>query len=192
MAVSKVILNGNTLIDATTATATADDIIAPLTAMLANGVMTTGTGSSGLEYETGTYTTTTDTTRPTINFSNTHAEMPVVVFFYDATGTYLSTTSTNFFTLYVDYAKMLGSELYASSTSKEYVFIYNRYRTSTSTFTGASINCGYSSDDTESSSSAYPRYWVTNSCFYPSSNSPSRYWRPDRTYKWIAIWKPVT
>lgn len=46
-AVSKVILNGTTLMDATTATATASAIIAPYTAMLADGVMTTGTGSGG-------------------------------------------------------------------------------------------------------------------------------------------------
>ena len=47
MAVSKVILNGTTLIDATTATASAADILSPKTAMLANGVMTTGTGTGG-------------------------------------------------------------------------------------------------------------------------------------------------
>ena len=46
-AVSKVTLNGTTLMDATTATATASEIIAPYTAMTADGVMTTGTGSSG-------------------------------------------------------------------------------------------------------------------------------------------------
>ena len=47
MAYSKVIFNGNTLMDSTTATATAPDITAPKTAMLADGVMTTGTGSGG-------------------------------------------------------------------------------------------------------------------------------------------------
>lgn len=47
MAVSKVIINGVTRIDATTATATAGDILAPKTAMLADGVMTTGTGTGG-------------------------------------------------------------------------------------------------------------------------------------------------
>ena len=47
MAVSKVILNSTTLIDATTATAAASDITSPKTAMLADGVMTTGTGTSG-------------------------------------------------------------------------------------------------------------------------------------------------
>lgn len=53
MAVSKVIYKsspqatGETWIDATTATATAADILAPKTAMLADGVMTTGTGTGG-------------------------------------------------------------------------------------------------------------------------------------------------
>lgn len=47
MAVAKVILNNNTLMDATVATATASDIMSSKTAMLANGVMTTGTGSGG-------------------------------------------------------------------------------------------------------------------------------------------------
>ena len=46
MAVSKVILNSTTLMDATTATAAASDITAPKTAMLADGVMTQGTGGS--------------------------------------------------------------------------------------------------------------------------------------------------
>lgn len=50
MAVSKVILNGNALMDATSATAAAADITAPKTAMLADGVMTTGTGSGGGGY----------------------------------------------------------------------------------------------------------------------------------------------
>lgn len=45
MAISKVVLNGTTLMDATTATAAAEDITAPKTAMLADGVVTTGTGS---------------------------------------------------------------------------------------------------------------------------------------------------
>jgi len=47
MAISKVVLNGTTLMDATTATATAEDIIAPKTALIATGVMTEGTGTGG-------------------------------------------------------------------------------------------------------------------------------------------------
>ena len=47
MAISKIILNGVTQMDATPATAGAADITAPKTAMLADGVLTTGTGSGG-------------------------------------------------------------------------------------------------------------------------------------------------
>lgn len=46
-AVSKVTLNGTTLMDATTATATASEILSPYTAMTADGVMTVGTASGG-------------------------------------------------------------------------------------------------------------------------------------------------
>lgn len=53
MAISKIILNGVTQMDATIATATAADIIAPMTAMLADGVVTTGTGSGGSEIPDG-------------------------------------------------------------------------------------------------------------------------------------------
>lgn len=68
MAVSKVIYKsspqatGVTWMDATTATAAAADILAPKTAMLADGVMTTGTGTgggSGVSYKKGTYTPST-------------------------------------------------------------------------------------------------------------------------------------
>lgn len=45
MAISKVVLNGTTLMDATTATATAEDIIAPKTALIATGEMAVGTGT---------------------------------------------------------------------------------------------------------------------------------------------------
>ena len=45
--VSKIILNGTILMDATSATATANEIIAPYTAMTADGEMTVGTGSGG-------------------------------------------------------------------------------------------------------------------------------------------------
>ena len=45
--VSKVILNGTTLMDATGATATMNEIVAPYTAMTADGVMTTGIAGGG-------------------------------------------------------------------------------------------------------------------------------------------------
>ena len=66
MAISKVVYKSSanatpvTWMDATPATAAASDIISPKTAMLANGVVTQGTGSggggSGKQYASGTYT----------------------------------------------------------------------------------------------------------------------------------------
>lgn len=47
MAVSKVVLNGTTLIDATGATASADKILTDYTAMIADGTMATGTAAGG-------------------------------------------------------------------------------------------------------------------------------------------------
>lgn len=55
MAISKVIYKssasaqGVTWMDATPATAVAADIVSPKTAMLANGVVTQGTGSGGID-----------------------------------------------------------------------------------------------------------------------------------------------
>ena len=73
MAVSKVILNGTTLMDVTGATASASEIITDYTAMIANGTMAVGTasggGSSGVQYKGGTFTPTStfsDAARHTI------------------------------------------------------------------------------------------------------------------------------
>ena len=45
-----------------------------------------GGGESGItEYETGTYTTSSNITRPTISFSNTHSVPPSIIVFADAT-----------------------------------------------------------------------------------------------------------
>ena len=70
MAISKVIYKsspsatGVTWMDATSATAAAADIIAPKTAMLADGVVTTGTGSGGTSKNTQVVQGSTRTNSP--------------------------------------------------------------------------------------------------------------------------------
>jgi hypothetical protein len=59
-AVSKVTLNGQTLMDATTATASANEIISPYTAMTADGVMTTGSAEISWGRISGTLSNQTD------------------------------------------------------------------------------------------------------------------------------------
>ncbi len=51
MAIAKITLNGTTLMNATDVTATAEDIIAPATAMIANGTKPVGTASGGTQID---------------------------------------------------------------------------------------------------------------------------------------------
>lgn len=69
MAVSKVILNNTTLMDVTVATASASDIASPKTAMLANGVMTTGT--LGAYEKIIDFTTTEEVSSVSVTFDAT-------------------------------------------------------------------------------------------------------------------------
>lgn len=76
MAIAKVIYKsspqatGEVWMDATTATATAEDIIAPKTAMIATGVMTEGTGSGGSSKYTATITGTGNSTYTYVTFDS--------------------------------------------------------------------------------------------------------------------------
>ena len=154
-------------------------------------VNVTGGGGSGLEYETGTYKPNADISRPTITWSNTHSEAPFFVLFVDATGTAHSATNSNYVFAFVDYYKLYGTGVPYSSSGFRYATAFYNYRgTSTSSIITAGTICAYNSNDTSSSGSSYPRYWVSQTDFHPYSGSTSRYWRSGRTYKWIAVWKP--
>ena len=83
MAISKVVYKssssaqGVTWMDATSATAAASDIIAPKTAMLANGVVTEGTGSGGSSMNV--QVDNTNHRVSTTSYSDTGAELTVAV-----------------------------------------------------------------------------------------------------------------
>ena len=149
--------------------------------------------SGGLVFESGTWTPSSDIARGTINFSNTHTEAPIVVVLSDATGTASSETNSNHAFMYWDYYKAFGVGIPYSSTGFRYAHVTYSYRSnSTSSLSQATTVCSYNSDNTTASGVNYPRYWATNTGFYPYTNSTSRYWRAGRTYKWFAIWKPTT
>lgn len=146
-------------------------------------------GGSGLTYETGTYTPTSNIARPTISFTNEHTKAPFCVIMVDSTGTSNTTTNTNWAFQFLDIYMLTGKGIYYSSSSQRYAYAQYVYRASSETSLSQTIfYCSNNSDNTASSSTSYPRYWVTNTDFKPSSNSTSRYWRSGRTYKWIAIW----
>ena len=101
MAISKVQFKASpsataeTWMDATSATAGASDIIAPKTAMLADGVVTTGTGSSGASnFVTGTFTGSSSERGgiKTLPISYTGNGYPISVQIYPTVGSYKSGT----------------------------------------------------------------------------------------------------
>lgn len=188
MAISKIIYKtspqdtGTVWMDATPATASASDITAPKTAMLADGVLTTGTGSGGgggLEYEEGTWTPVSDTNSEFIFFANAHTTAPIFVMMADTTGTYDSTTYSNYLFLFGNFYGAFGQPIYASTTSLQYAAGARRYRGSNATSISNSTITQTSSSD----------QYVKNTGFDPTA-SAGEYYRTGRTYKWIAVWAP--
>jgi hypothetical protein len=153
-------------------------------------VNVSGGGGSGLTYETGTYTPSADIAQPTINFANAHTELPIFVMMSDAMHDYNTTTYTSYFWSYQNFYTAFGSGVPYSSSAERYGLVTWIHRTngSSNTSNGA-IQISYT---TGNSNTSYLGYWLSTSWFKPSSNSTSRYWRKNRTYKWIAIWKPTS
>ena len=188
---NKVTAGGQTLIDLSQDTVTsAAHIVSGHTGHLADGTQVAGTGGGGggLVYETGTYTPASDVAQPTINFANSHNSLPILIMFEDATGTYISTTNSNYLFAFLNYYGLTGEPTYPGSTSLRYATVRHEYRgTSATSFTLGGSNISAPPDVT-GSNSAYYNYWVTSTGFKPQTGSDSRYWRAGRTYKWIAVW----
>lgn len=147
-------------------------------------------GVSGLEFETGTYEPSADTSGEKILFANTHSEAPVCIMMVDATGTANTTTNTNMTFIWFDYYKLYRIGLPWSSSAFRYATAFYIYRASSATaLTQGATHCAYNSDNAGSGAINYPRFWTDELGFTPNSASTSRYWRAGRTYKWIAIWR---
>ena len=176
------------------ATATADDILEGYTAYGASGEKLTGTatGGGGLEYETGTWTPTEDVATYVISFANTHTEPPFFYIVSDATGTYSSATNTGYETLFVDWGHLFGVPMYEEESTPKYSEYRSRYKGSSDSLGGGGAMIGFPYTETTSQSSAYPRYFATETGIRAYASSTSRYWRAGRTYKWIAVWAPTT
>lgn len=186
--------NGETIIDLTDDTVTLPEhIMSGFIGHLADGSQVTGTGqggSSGLEFETGTYEPSSNTSGEKILFANTHSEAPVFIMMADATGTADTTSNTNMQFVWYDYYKLYGAGIPWSSSAYRYATAFYVYRaTNTGNLTQGATHCAYNSDNSGSGAINYPRFWTDELGFTPNSASTSRYWRAGRTYKWIAIWR---
>lgn len=136
--------------------------------MTAAGVITQGTasggGGGGLEYESGTYTPTSDIAAPTISFSKVHTEAPIYFAIVDVSGASSITANSNLFVGYFDCYKMFGAGYPYSTNAYRYALMNYVYKSSSSTSSGVT-QIQYSSDETEDSGTAYARYWATESGF---------------------------
>lgn len=144
-------------------------------------------GGGGLEYESGTYTPTSDTAQPTISFSNSHTKPPAFVAISDASAASGISSNSNTSWAIVDHYRIAGTGWPYSTSATRTGIAFWTYRSSNGTSSG-SQQIQYDSDNTGSSSASYYRYWATASNFKPGSNSTSRYFRRNRNYKWIAVW----
>lgn len=152
-----------------------------------------GGGGGGLEYETGTWTPASDIARGSISYAKTHTNLPFIIILNDTgASSAIPSANSNAQMIYMCHASLDGT-VYLQATSGStlrYGNVWAFYvNSSASSITNTTISLT-NSPDAGSSNFSYPRYWTTESEFYPSSNSTTRYWRAGRTYKWTAVWKP--
>lgn len=142
--------------------------------------------------EEGTWTPAENVARGTVTFNNAHAKAPYMVYLMDTTGTALNTTGFNIMFYYFDVWDAYGVGVpYTTSNeqSVRYAMATYAYRASGSPL-GGTVFCSHKSSDSGSDTVDYPKYWCTANAFFPYTNLTSRYWRSDRTYKWVAKWTP--
>ena len=148
-----------------------------------------GGGSTGLEYETGTYIPAEDIARPLISFTKTHTVPPAFLSITDVTTTEIQPSDSCIGMNWTDTYRLFNGGYQYSTTAWRYGTIQYIYRgTSTSSVNTGTQHMSYNSDNTGNSGTTYPRYWVSTDGFHPYTSSTSRYWRAGRTYKWFAVW----
>ena len=135
-------------------------------------------GTSGLVYETGTYTAAADG-NPYISFTNSHASAPSIIVLMDVSTSYIGTTAGTQYGFF-DYEKLFGTKLKTSSTlQRDGAYQWARVGSTGTTNLGSAILT-----DTTTQ--------VTSSGFTPNFNGNSYKCKSGQTYKWIAIWAPTS
>lgn len=150
-------------------------------------VNVSGGGGTGLVYETGTYTPTSDRRTPNISFANSHSTRPFFASIFDMSS---STPSTNSMLglILISYYDLFETHIEISSTLLYYGMRQQFYKGSS----GATASSSNISSLTDTMSSTCIQYYISNTEFTPNSGSDSRLWRSGRTYKWIAVWAPTS
>lgn len=144
-----------------------------------------GGGSSGLVYETGTWTPTEDEWQTDIYFTGTYSILPFCVMLYDTGSTAPSTSSIMYWGIHNWYS--LDGSAYVTSTSTTYARVSYSYTNSSGQGASGQFMTGLSGNlNTDMSQ------FLQLDHFRPYTAQTSRYYRSGRTYKWIAVWAPTS
>lgn len=133
-------------------------------------------GGGGLVYEEGTYEPTADASSPSISFANAHSGRPFFVCIYDTTGDVMESNSI----IYWEFISTFDLYGYIPIAANSYIYGTIKYYRKTTTT--SATNSLYANEAAINS-------FITSSGFVASSSS--YYFRTNRTYKWIAVWKPT-
>jgi len=147
---------------------------------------------SGLTYETGTYTPTSDTARPTISYANSHTGWPLYIVMEDVSEGASKASGYNTFWS-ITYFENPLTYISPSSSSTRYGIVNYQYYSGNSpnfTTTEGTYNLTTSASSDGNSGTGNTGYWITSTGFKPGSGSASRYWKAGCQYKWIAVWPP--
>ena len=136
-----------------------------------------GSGGSGLEYETGTYTAAADS-NPTINFAGNHANAPIFVLFVDSTGDAQTTSNRGTVCVLGNIGAVVSGGV--------------PYRDETADGIYATLYHGSSADASAGGLRSPISNNLTASGFTPFFGATTRTCQSGRTYKWIAIWAPTS
>lgn len=147
----------------------------------------------GVEYESGTYTPTSNVQRPTINFTNTHTTAPTIIILEKVND--VPTLPEQLLFVYVDFEKLFGGpwiRITSNGNTPVYVFAINSsQRLETQTVNGTAY-CNVSSSNEGASGPTYPRWFATKTGFTPGAYSASTtYWATfvaNEQYEWKAYW----
>lgn len=158
-----------------------------VTAIAEAVVNVAGGGGGGLEYEVRTWSPASDIATATINFSKAHTNRPFCVILQDVTSG-LAPSSSNLLWNIVSWYDLTGVGFATSGTATQYA----RVTFVTLSNSGSQSSSNFSISSLTSTGTSGLSYHLTNSSFTAYTNTTSRYWRANRTYKWIAVWKPTT